>query len=273
MIPSDAQNLAISNLQKFFSDFTEIEKEFDSELAKLEFGLKKTCKKGCGACCHFAMIPVTLGEAYVFSQRLIADESFDLTRFLGHLKTYLETYVSFASQNGGLPILDEQEKTFLAQALPCPVFEKETPGKFSGHCKSYTNAPMICKSFHSLESPNLCATKSNHKCYTPVIQQGLNSTESLRVMEREHFGFSVIGHLPVLMGIVFSTPIENLFQFDPEDFDDSICDTEASKQSWKDFHMYTRFLLKLGYQMTATDYRNLSEAQEISNPPGQFTQK
>lgn len=67
---------------------------------------KITCTKGCGACCHFPIIPATAGEAFVLLARLLAEGQSlaDLhSKFMPYARRYLEWAVRQNSFNDRHP--------------------------------------------------------------------------------------------------------------------------------------------------------------------------
>lgn len=217
---------------------------------------KITCTKGCGACCHYAIIPATAGEAFVLLARLLADGHSveDLhAKFMPYARRYLER----AQRDKSLPMTDEQQRLFLNEKLPCPLFVP-TPetGPLGGHCGVFQIRPQICDFFHSLESPQLCLLKKPHGSFADISERGHESLEEIRTSERTIFGRSALGHLPLLVAALLTQEGLNLFLTVVEP-DSSV----ENAQDIEDFSLYIGLLGCLGYFWGDGDWESLAKAQ------------
>lgn len=232
-----------------------------------------TCSKGCGACCHFPLIPATAGEAFVLLARLMASGQ-TMEALHARFSEYATTYFAFARERGTLPFTDDQQKNFLRLNLPCPLFERNSSPalSFGGHCGAYGARPLICDYYNSTDNPALCALKKPHLSYENRIQRGEVAIEEIRIFERETFGASALGHLPLLLGALCTQggmrafldssahtdlPLALLDASDPSD-------TEATRQSWADFRLYCILLHHAGYDVGAADLEALASAQNAA---------
>lgn len=214
-----------------------------------------TCTKGCGACCHFPIIPATGGEAFVVLARMLAaGESLeDLQgRFLPYARKYLEN----SRKSGSLPLTDEQQRLFLKEKIPCPLFIS-TPeqGPLAGHCGIFDIRPMICDFFHSLESPELCLLKKPHASFSDVMERGHVALDEIRIEERKIFGRSVLGHLPLLLAALMTQSGMNAFLTVVKPGD------EENAQDIEDFGLYIELIGYLGYQWSDGEWSSLAKAQ------------
>lgn len=228
-----------------------------AEFAESETSI--TCAKGCGACCHFPIIPATAGEAFVLLHQLIArGENF--AELAQKFLTYAQSYFEFVRASGTLPFTQKSQSEFFQMKLPCPLFVKTQSSAWSGHCGVFEFRPLICDYFHSTQSPALCEKKLPHGTFQSLIDLGEEAVESIRMYERTHFGRSALGHLPLLLAALCTE--EGLSQFlsvkSPlEDFDPEV-------QAERDFEFYIELLASIGYDVTARDLHALIEAQEES---------
>jgi Fe-S-cluster containining protein len=219
---------------------------------------KLSCIKGCGACCHFPLVPVTVGEAFVLLNRILA-EGFELKNLAEKLFTYVEKYFDFSKNNGRLPFLESDQKNFLAEKLPCPFFVKENNSIFSGHCGIFEMRPFICEFYNSIDSPKLCEQKLSHRSIEKVITQGSNAQDNLREFERKIFGRSAIGHLPLLLAALCTK--EGLEAFLNENHLTEIELQEEYAQDIHDFSLYVEMLNCIGYSISENDLLALEQAQ------------
>lgn len=219
-------------------------------------GPQITCRKGCGACCHFPIIPATVGEAFVLLARLLA-EGRSVADLHAQFMPYARHYLEFARRNRGLPMTDGQQRAFLNEKRPCPLFVA-TPetGAFGGHCGVFPIRPQICDFYHSLESPDLCLRKKPHGSFADVSERGHASLDEIRVSEREIFGRSALGHLPLLVAALLTEPGLKLFLTVVEP------DSEIENaQDIEDFGLYVGLLDCLGYAWSDEDWASLAKAQ------------
>lgn len=247
-----------------FSEATELLLPFVDALyeeyensAKSKLG-STTCFKGCGACCHFPIVPATAGEAFVLLGRLLATgKSIDEL----HVKffKYVEVYRTHIKENEGMPFTDAQQRAFLSKKLPCPLFIKDGKSTFSGHCSVFGARPLICEYFHSTDSPTLCESKSKHGAYESVMNLGDEAVETVRIYERTHFGRSALGHLPLLLAaLTTQNGLEKFLDVKRQDSEN----WDAELQSELDFEFYRELLSCVGIEMTVRDIESLLEAQQ-----------
>lgn len=215
-----------------------------------------TCKKGCGACCHFPIIPATAGEAFVLLARLLA-EGHSVASLHSRFMPYARRYLERAARESSLPMTDDQQRRFLLEKLPCPLFVA-TPesGPLGGHCGVFHIRPQICDFFHSLDNPELCLHKKPHASFADVTQRGHESLDELRSAERSYLGRSALGHLPLLIAALLTDAGLKLFLTVVEP--DS---TVENAQDIEDFSLYVGLLECLGYHWGDGDWASLAKAQ------------
>ncbi|NBO37214.1 hypothetical protein EBU99_01380 [bacterium] len=218
--------------------------------------LRVTCTKGCGACCHFPIIPATGGEAFVLLARLLA-EGRTLEELHSQFMTYARRYLEHAQRNQSLPLTDDQQRKFLHEKLPCPLFVATADiGPMGGYCGVYAYRPLICDFFHSLESPELCLLKKPHASFSDVSERGHEAIDEVRAIERELFGRSVLGHLPLLMAALLTDSGMKSFltrvEIDPN---------EENAQDIADFGLYVELISCLGYGWGDAEWASLAIAQ------------
>ncbi|NBW80159.1 hypothetical protein EBR21_00240, partial [bacterium] len=104
-------------------------------------GPRITCTKGCGACCYFPIIPASAGEAFVLLARLLAD-GHSVEELHAKFMTYARRYLERSLRDGSLPMTDSQQRMFMQEKLPCPLFVS-TPetGHLGGHCGVFPIRP------------------------------------------------------------------------------------------------------------------------------------
>ena len=215
-----------------------------------------TCTKGCGACCHFPIIPATAGEAFVLLARLLADGQ-SVADLHAKFMSYARRYLNWSVHNGSLPLTDSQQGRFLKERLACPLFV-HTPetGHLGGHCGVFPIRPQICDFFHSLDSPELCHLKKPHGSFADLSERGHGSLEEIQICERKIFGRSAIGHLPLLMAALLTDEGMKTFL--------TVVEPDASvenAQDIEDFGLYVSLLNTLGYSWGDGDWSSLAKAQ------------
>ncbi|RDB37335.1 hypothetical protein [Spirobacillus cienkowskii] len=220
----------------------------------------KSCQKGCGACCHFAMIPVTIGEAFVLLNQLIVD-GHNLKELSECLFSYVDKYFKIANKIGNLPLTEKDQKNFLLEALPCPFFRQDTPNQpMVGHCGIFEIQPSICIFYHSIDSPELCAQKKPHRTIDTVMQKGFSMQNELQIFERKELGRSAIGHMPLLLAALCTTEGLNIF------LQEKPLSAAELKQEYAqelhDFTFYAELLGAIGYTLSERDILALSQAQK-----------
>lgn len=214
-----------------------------------------TCQKGCGACCHFPLIPSTAGEAFIVLARLIA-EGETLEKLQNRFMPYARRYLEAAQRSGSLPLTDEQQRLFLREKLPCPLFIS-TPevGPLGGHCGIFEIRPLICDFFHSLESPELCLQKKPHASFSNVMERGHEALDEIRDAERKLFGRSTLGHLPLLLAALMTDAGMKTF------LTVVTPGAEENDQDIEDFGLYIELIGCLGYQWGDGEWSSLAKAQ------------
>jgi Fe-S-cluster containining protein len=217
---------------------------------------KITCTKGCGACCHFPIIPATAGEAFVLLARLLADGQ-TVEELHAKFMTYARRYLEWSVRQSSLPLTDSQQSHFLREKLACPLFV-HTPetGTMGGHCGVFPIRPQICDFFHSLDSPELCRFKKPHGSFADISERGHTSLEELQIAERKIFGRSAIGHLPLLVAALLTDEGMKTFLTVAEP-DTSV----ENAQDIEDFGLYVSLLGCLGYSWGDGDWSSLAKAQ------------
>jgi Fe-S-cluster containining protein len=215
-----------------------------------------TCSDGCGACCYFPIIPATAGEAFVLIAKLLAD-GHTLEELSTRFSHYSRVYFDHARKQGSLPLTDEQQRLFMAEKLPCPLFQPSgDPRLLRGSCGQYEKRPLICDFFHSVEDPALCWKKAPHGSYSDVMERGHDALEEIRAEERRIWGRSALGHLPLLAAslltdagfTLFLTPLSSI-------------EKQENSQDYLDFSLYLELLDCLGYQWGEGEWASLAKAQ------------
>jgi|GEM_PF-626957 len=232
-------------------------KQLQESLATTHPETQVTCAKGCGACCHFPVVPATAGEAFVVLARLLAAgrtlEELALT-----FGTYARSYFAACTKWGGLPFTQERQKRFLSERLVCPLFTRTGDG-FAGHCGVFAIRPLICDYFHSTENPLLCAEKKPHSAFTPIVERGEDAVEELRNIERSVFGRSALGHLPLLLAALCTQKGLDLFLYEHDLTEEQDADEHGQHEA--DFDLYVALLDAAGYSVTAADFHDLIAAR------------
>jgi hypothetical protein len=226
--------------------------------------VKISCAKGCGACCHFAVIPATTGEAFVLLARLLASGR-SLEELAALFGAYARSYFAACAKWGGLPFTDGRQSKFLAERLPCPLlvtkpYAPDAFHGFGGHCGAFEARPLICDYFHSTDASSLCAEKRPHGSFSRVVERGEAAVEEVRALERGIFGRSAIGHLPLLVAALCTADGMALFLEDYE----LTPEQEAAGENGQheaDFELFVGLLSAAGYQITEADLHDLIAAQ------------
>lgn len=237
---------------RWTSDSQAIAKSLPSEI-------KITCRKGCGACCHFPVVPVTMGEAFILFNHLLA-AGYSITRLQAmFIAGYSDRYLDFARNAEALPFDAARVRSFMKMKLPCPLFEK-TPTKddpLGGHCSAFSVRPLICDYFHSTDSPQMCARHEPHGTLTHIIQRGIDAVDELRAFERKQFGWSVLIHLPLAIAVLCTQAgldfVTNHRVQAQENEDE---------QSLYEFQLFAKMVRMLGYQLGENDLKSLQLAQQ-----------
>ncbi|MEY4065279.1 MAG: hypothetical protein RIR26_1487 [Pseudomonadota bacterium] len=228
---------------------------FDQNLRHPE-SPKVSCAKGCGACCHFPIIPATAGEAFVVLAKLLAEDK-PLEELQKQFLAYARRYLEHSRRAGSLPLTDEQQRLFLREKLPCPLFTATpTTGALGGHCGIFSSRPLICDYFHSLEAPELCLQKQPHASFSNIMERGEGAIDEIRSAERELFGRSALGHFPLLMAALLTdTGMKTFLTVERAD------PNEENSQDYLDFGLYLELLRCLGYEWQEGEWTSLAKAQ------------
>ena len=253
---------ALNSLLPFIDQtYDDCEAATENIALKLSAAAKIQCSKGCGACCHFPLIPATAGEAFVLIARLLGQGNTFAT-LSQRFSPYALRYIEKAHSLGYIPFTDEQQKVFFDRKDPCPLYiVADSSDSHHGYCGAFSARPLICGYFNSTQSPKLCAAKKPHESVVEIIEKGEQSVEEIRAHERSIFGRSALGHLPLLLASLCTERgmaefLKN-YPLELEDFD-----SLADAQSWNDFSLYCNLLDCIGYTVTAKDLRALAQAQE-----------
>jgi len=104
-------------------------------------GKKIRCSKGCDACCH-RMVICTRVEAIAVMEYLQGIEKWDDSlREAIHFHSYtLQDYLEPG---------ENKPRTWIERWVPCPFLS-------GGECLVYPMRPVSCRSYHSLDDPDLC---------------------------------------------------------------------------------------------------------------------
>lgn len=223
--------------------------------------LSITCKKGCGACCHFPLIPVASAETYVLYS-LITTASPDKESLKQHLRNYAIKYLNFAHKENSLPITEaQQRKAFLELSMPCPLFIP-TGDHFEGHCGVFAHRPIICNSYHSLDSASLCAQKQAHSSFQDLISLGEEALTDIQNFERNLLGHTALGHLPLLLAAFTFEEFTQYYLQGGSTIEANHLDSET-----RDFNLFAEALSTLGYHFSQNDLNSWTQAQEEHNKP------
>ncbi|KAB8030836.1 YkgJ family cysteine cluster protein [Fluviispira multicolorata] len=245
----------IDNIYTEYDEASKISlKEF-----QIDFSNEKiTCQKGCGACCHFPIIPVTAGEAFVLLNKLLAT-GYDLNSLAEMLFKYKDEYFKFTKKNGKLPITNSDQKLFLKENIPCPFLLKKDSSIHSGSCGIFDFRPLICDFYNSIDSPKLCELKLEHRSIESIASNGSVAQDKIREFERNLFGRSSIGHLPLLLASFCTQNGLNSFLTIKKLTADEL--SEEYAQELNDFSLYHELLSSIDYILTEKDILAIEEAQ------------
>ncbi|BBH51688.1 YkgJ family cysteine cluster protein [Fluviispira sanaruensis] len=217
-----------------------------------------TCQKGCGACCHFPIIPATAGEAFVLLNKLLAT-GYNLNNLAEMLFKYKDQYFEFTKKNGKLPLIDSDQKAFLQEKLPCPFLLKKDDSIHSGSCGIFDYRPLICDFYNSIDSPKLCELKSEHRSVDSIALNGSIAQDKIRQYERNLFGRSTIGHLPLLLAALCTKEGLGSFLLEKKLSENEL--KEEYAQELNDFSLYYELLKSIDYTLTEKDFLAIEEAQ------------
>lgn len=225
-----------------------------------------SCQKGCGACCHFPLITAASVEAFVLYHEL-REACPCSDSFHDSLRNYTNAYFALAREYGSLPFTNEQQRLFFAHNLPCPFFLTDNSlSSFGGHCAIHPSRPVICDSFHSLDTPQLCARKQPHRTAEILIGAGEEALRQIRDIEYEILGRSTLGHLPIFLA-AFATPEGQTLYRRGVCHDGSNSGQEEEYHSddylaAQDFQLFAELLAAAGYVIGEADIASLLLAQQ-----------
>ena len=219
-------------------------------------GLAVTCSKGCGACCHYGLISSSSIEAFGVVVAWVGQ-----AKPLGELARLCDEYVrgyrSFIERNGHAPFSLTARRKFMLEKLPCPLFIKGSE-PWQGHCGFYEHRPLICSYFHSLDVPSKCSLILPHSLEPGVVQSGDQEAEFLRDVERQTFGKSALGHLPLLIAAL--TTAEGMSAFLRVEDRESV--SNPDDQSLFDFYFLEELYAAVGIELGKSDYEDLGRSQK-----------
>ena len=284
-----AMHELIPTVASIYESWLTDSKALHKEAAEVFPDEKITCHKGCGTCCHFPLITVTAGEAFVLLIKLLASGE-TLENLHAKLTAYTERYFSAAKQLGSLPFSNEKQRAFVNQKLACPFLDTDNSA-----CGIYPIRPLICDSYHSTSDVSLCTKKQKHGMFDTVVARGEEAIEELRHLERSLFGRSALGHLPLLLAalctkegmesflqevkVTETEPPDLIVHLDPavtaEDVefdslkpaDQHLASTNEApdlnhQQHMADFDLFVELMNASGYAMSKSDIADLIAAQE-----------
>jgi hypothetical protein len=219
----------------------------------------QTCHKGCGACCHNAVISCSSLEAFCVVVAWVGQGK-DLAQLATQCQSYVTGYRMVQAELGHMPFTLASRQRFMKRRLACPLFVRES-GAFGGHCGFFEDRPLICSFYHSLDDPLRCAAVAPHNADSARMTFGESKAHELRELERRTCGKSALGHLPLLMAALLTQDGLNAFLR---------CDGPVSEdpeaQGERDFAFLLELYQAAGLEVTATDLQELLEAQAEASP-------
>lgn len=227
---------------------------------------KISCYKGCGACCHYAVISSSSIEAFVLLTGWLSKGS-SLEQIHDACMAYTSRFQSALTQIGHFPFSHKARLAFMAEKLPCPAFRPspQALAPRAGHCGVYGARPVICSQFHSTSDPQLCEQLKPHRTIKEFFDSGETVAHDLRLFERHHFGKSALGHLPLILAALTTQDGMNAFlRIDPLK---QPTEDEPLAQDMADFHFYAELLRCVGIELSERDFADLERAQEESPIP------
>jgi hypothetical protein len=215
----------------------------------------QSCFKGCGACCHSALISSSSLEAFGVLVAWVGS-GHSLHDLAQRCQSYVQGYLSFRERTGHLPFSLAARRRFMLELLACPLFVPGTE-RFAGACGFFEHRPIICSSYHSLGPASGCATLAPHAVDTAYITMGTDLSESLRHFERKTFGKSALGHLPLLLAALVTQEGLNAFLSTaaPQA-------GEAQSQEEIDFSFLVSLYQAAGVALTLADLEDLMRAKD-----------
>lgn len=213
-----------------------------------------TCFKGCGACCHYGVISSSSMEAFGIVVSWVGSER-PLSELADKCNAYVSGYKKVVERMGHLPFSLAARREFLKEQLPCPLFVRNPERPFGGSCGFYEFRPIICSQFHSTESPAKCAAVQPHGTDAERMTCGEEAAHELRQFERQHFGKSALGHLPLLIAaLTNSQGLEAFLRVES-------CSDDPQEQGAREFFFYCELLESLGISVGERDFADLERAQ------------
>jgi hypothetical protein len=215
---------------------------------------KMTCTKGCGACCHYGVISSSSIEAFGIVVSWIGSER-PLSELADRCSAYVAGYKKVVERIGHLPFSLAARREFLKEQLPCPLFVRQDERPFGGSCGFYEFRPIICSQFHSTESPAKCAAIQPHGTDSERMNSGDGAAYHLQEFERQQFGKSALGHLPLLIAALCNSQGLDAFLRVEQ------CSSDSQEQGARDFFFYCELLESLGISVGERDFADLERAQ------------
>lgn len=224
---------------------------------------KISCYKGCGACCHYAVISSSSIEAFVLLTGWLSNGS-SLQQIHDACMAYSSKFRHAITKLGHFPFSYNARLAFMAERLPCPAFQPtpQASAPLAGHCGVYSARPVICSQFHSTSDPRLCEELKPHGTLAEFFHSGEAVAHDLRLCERQHFGKSALGHLPLILAAL--TTQEGLNAFLRRDTPTPPTEDEPLAQDLTDFQFYAELLGCVGIELGERDFADLEKAQTES---------
>ena len=217
-----------------------------------------SCRKGCGACCHSAIISTSSLEAFGLVVAWIGSGQ-AMDDLAQRCHTYVNSYLKFRARQGYLPFSRAARRAFMSERLACPLFIAGSQ-PFEGHCGFFEQRPLICTSYHSLSPPEACVALDPHDVQSGYLRIGEQLTEDLRDVERATFGKSAMGHLPLLLAALLTQEGMDAFLIVRDPSVDEVSQDEA------DISATVTLYAAAGISLHDQDIEDLSRAQSEEAP-------
>ena len=149
------------------------------------------CRKGCSACCHHYLVPLSVPEVFRMTQEVLdmpADQSKVVIRScLDAAKTILDSKPEnldlSSSATGALDQMNQISSWYAGLDLPCPFLS-------GGLCTIYQQRPTACREHIVTDSALHCETESTDEPH--VVTLPVSALEALGRLASELEGTGVV---------------------------------------------------------------------------------